>query len=154
MPDVDRAVKTALPTVLELIETLGSYRKPVHFHLHDGHPLSRFSPFGVSDHLSFFAEIPIGFDHNGRRAGQLMFGPAGLRKIAEVAVVSIGRERVSFTLEIHPTFERLTLGDDALALFRNWADKTNAEKMNHWLEQLVRSDKMLKAFMLDENVRK
>src|SRR5262249_28945589 len=61
MPDVQAAVHSALPTLLKLINELGQTGKPVHFHLHDGHPLSTFSPFGVADHLSFSAEIPLRF---------------------------------------------------------------------------------------------
>src|SRR6266404_3922463 len=65
--DVQNSVATALPQVLALIGDLGALGKPLHFHLHDGHPLSTFSPFGVSDHLSFFAQIPIEFEFRGRR---------------------------------------------------------------------------------------
>ena len=131
--DIQKAVITALPTVLELIEDLGALAKPVHFHLHDGHPLSTFSPFGVSDHLSFLGEIPLGFEYQGRRAVPLMFGPAGLEKIVNRAVKTIGRNRVSFTLEIHPTNERLSLDQEGASLFPHWRDRTNAERMNHWL---------------------
>ncbi len=133
--DIETAVGAALPTVLDLIEALGSLGKPVHFHLHDGHPLSTFSPFGVSDHLSFLAEMPLGFEYRGRRSVPLMFGRAGLHQIAKKAVKCIGRKRVSFTLEIHPTTDRLALGD-ASPLFNHWSDKTNAERMNHWLAVL------------------
>jgi hypothetical protein len=130
--DVETAVGAALPTVLDLIDALGKLRKPVHFHLHDGHPLSTFSPFGVSDHLSFLMEMPLGFEYLGRRSVPLMFDRAGLQQIARKAVKAIGRERVSFTLEIHPTSGRLPLGD-AAPLFNHWIDKTNAERMNQWL---------------------
>lgn len=130
--DVETAVGAALPTVLDLIDALGKLEKPVHFHLHDGHPLSTFSPYGVSDHLSFLLEMPLGFEYRGRRSVPLMFDRAGLQQIAKKAVKCIGRERVSFTLEIHPTPGRLPLGD-AAALFNHWIDKTNAEQMNQWL---------------------
>jgi hypothetical protein len=133
--DVETAVGAALPAVLVLVEALGKLGKPVHFHLHDGHPLSTFSPFGVSDHLSFLAEMPLDFGYRGRRSVPLMFGRAGLHQIAKKAVKCIGRERVSFTLEIHPTTSRLALGD-ASPLFNHWSDKTNAERMNHWLAVL------------------
>jgi hypothetical protein len=133
--DVETAVGAALPTVLDLIEALGKLAKPFHFHLHDGHPLSTFSPFGVSDHLSFLTEMPLGFEYHGRRSVPLMFGRAGLHQIARKAVKCIGRERVSFTLEIHPTSGRLALGDGS-PLFNHWSDKSNAERMNHWLAVL------------------
>lgn len=140
---VDSAVATALPGVLEVIDHLGTIGKPIHFHLHDGHPFSRFSPFGVSDHLSFLAEIPVAFEHLGRRFLLPMFGPAGLKKIVAEAVHAIGSGRVSFTLEIHPTDGRLALDDAAAPLFLHWRDKTNAEKMNHWLSVLTRNQALV-----------
>jgi len=138
MSEVEASVQSALPAVLDLIEVLGPFGKTVHFHLHDGHPLSSFSPFGVSDHLSFLAEIPLPFEYQGRRFAPLMFGPSGLRRIVLKALECIAPAPVSFTLEIHPTFERLPLGD-AAPLFAHWADKTNAEMMNHWLWTLSRN---------------
>jgi hypothetical protein len=143
MADTDTAVNSALPTVLNLIAAIGALGQPVHFHLHDGHPLSTFSPFGVSDHLSFLMEIPLPFEHRGRRAVPLMFGPAGLSQIVAQALKTIGAGRVSFTLEIHPTFERLPLGE-AAALFGHWRDKTNAEKTNHWLAVLQANHSLLR----------
>ncbi len=142
MGDVDRSVAAALPEVLNLVETIGSAGKPVHFHLHDGHPLSTFSPFGVSDHLSFLMEIPLAFAYQGRRSVPLMFGPAGLSRIVAKAIEAIGPGRFSGTLEIHPTTERLPLGD-AAPLFGHWQDKTNAEQMNHWLSVLGRNHALL-----------
>ena len=144
MPEVDAAVQSALPAVLDLIAVLGSFGKAVHFHLHDGHPLSTFSPFGVSDHLSFLAEIPLPFEHHGRRSTPPMFGPTGLRRIVAKALECIAPAPISFTLEIHPTFERLPLGD-AAPLFAHWADKTNAEMMNHWLWTLSRNYDAMRA---------
>ena len=74
--DVQEAVGSALDVVLELIGALGKLKKPLHFHLHDGHPLSRFSQFGVSDHLSFLTEIPLDFEYRGARSVRTMFGRA------------------------------------------------------------------------------
>jgi hypothetical protein len=149
MPEVESAVAAALPAVLRLIEDLSAPGKHVHFHLHDGHPLSTFSPFGVSDHLSFLAEIPLDFECRSRVAGHvrrsapLMFGPAGLARIVTTALARLGRERVSFTLEIHPVPGlRLPLGD-AAGLFGLWADKNNAEQMNHWLAVLEQNHALL-----------
>jgi hypothetical protein len=133
--DVETAVGAALPTVLDLVETLGKLNKPMHFHLHDGHPLSTFSSFGVSDHLSFLMEMPLSFEFRGRHSVPLMFGRAGLHQIVKTAVRAIGKNRVSFTLEIHPGPGQLPLGDAAL-LFNHWTDKTNAERMNQWLAVL------------------
>jgi hypothetical protein len=140
MADVEAAVSAAPAMVLELVAGLGALGKPVHFHLHDAHPLSTFSPFGVSDHLSFLTEIPLRFEYRGRRSTPLMFGPAGLGRLVAKAIEAIGR--VSFTLEIHPTAERLSLGD-AAPLFGHWQDKTNAEQMNHWLSVLGQNHALL-----------
>ena len=145
--DIQKAVMTGLPTVLEMVEDLGALAKPVHFHLHDGHPLSTFSPFGVSDHLSFLAEIPLGFEYQGRRAVPLMFGPDGLEGILNRAVKTIGRNRVSFTLEIHPANERLALDQEGCSLFPHWRDRTNAERMNHWLLLLSQNHQVLRGIV-------
>jgi len=133
-------VSAAPATVLDLVEMLGATGKPVHFHLHDAHPLSTFSPFGVSDHLSFLTDIPLRVEYRGRRSVPVMFGPAGLGRVVAKAIEAIGR--VSFALEIHPTAERLSLGD-AAPLFGHWQDKTNAEQMNHWLSVLGQNHALL-----------
>ena len=140
MAEVEATVKAAPAQVLELVEVLGALGKPLHFHLHDAHPLSTFSPFGVSDHLSFLTEIPIRFDYRGQRSVPPMFGPAGLGRIVAKAMEASGG--VSFTLEIHPTADCLPLGD-AEPLFGHWRDKTNAEQMNHWLSVLGRNHALL-----------
>ncbi len=142
MPEVEASAQSALPAVLDLIRRLGSLGKPMHFHLHDGHPLSTFSPFGVSDHLSFLAEVPLPFDYHGRRSAPLMFGPEGLARMVKQAAESVAPAPLSFTFEIHPTFERRPLGD-AAPLFAHWADKTNAETMNHWLWTLARNQELI-----------
>lgn len=147
MADIENAVTAALPAVLGLVEELGSLGKPAHFHLHDGHPLSTASPFGVSDHLSFLAAVPLAFECRGRRRAELMFGPAGLRKIIRHVMEGFGSECVSFTLEIHPTMDRLPLGD-ASGLFAHWRDKTNAEMMNHWLSLLDENHRRLREAIL------
>jgi hypothetical protein len=143
MADVQAAVASGAVVTLDLVERLAQLKKPLHFHLHDGHPLSTFSPFGVSDHLGFFAEIPLNFEFDGRRAVSPMFGPAGLSKLVGRAVELLGPGRCCFTLEIHPTGERLAL-DSAASLFNHWTDKTNAEKMNHWLAVLCRNHQCLR----------
>jgi len=140
--DVQAAVKTSLPTVLRLIRRLGGLGKPLHFHLHDGHPLSTASSFGVSDHLSFFTAIPIPFLFKGKRALAPMFGLAGIRKIVADICVILDGDYISFTLEIHPTAGRLPLGD-ASHLFNHWLDKSNAEQMNYWLTDLLENHRLL-----------
>ena len=68
---------TALPTVLELIRRLGAIGKPVHFHLHDGHPLIA----GLPDHFSFLTQVPVPFTYEHRHSLPPLHGPAGLAAI-------------------------------------------------------------------------
>lgn len=143
MPEIERVLAGALPAVLDLVSAIGALKKRVHFHLHDAHPLSTCSPFGISDHLSFCAEIPLGFEYRGSATTGPMFGPAGLEKIVARAIESAGARNVSFTLEIHPTGERLPLNEDG-QLFSHWAEKANAEKTNHWLSLLVQNHNLLR----------
>jgi hypothetical protein len=135
MADIDAAVQEGAEAAFHLVGQLSQSNKPIHFHLHDGHPLSTFSPFGVADHLSFFAEIPLNFEYRGARTVATMFGQEGLSRIVGRALKPARSAPVSFTLEIHPTGERLAL-DQADPLFVHWTDKTHAEKMNHWLQLL------------------
>ena len=136
--DIQAAVKTSLPAVLRIVTRLSALGKPLHFHVHDGHPLSRSSDFGVSDHLSFLAEIPIPFLFQGKRSVTPMFGPGGLQKIVTRLCDILAPDLISLTLEIHPPAGRLALGN-AAHLFSHWQDKTNAERMNHWLAVLGRN---------------
>jgi len=140
--DIQDAAASALPAVLNVIKGLGKLKKPVHFHLHDGHPLSTFSPFGVSDHLSFMQEMPIPFEYHGSRSVPLMYGPSGLSKIVKTALESIGPELVTFTLEIHPVEGRAPLGN-AGHLFNHWQVKTNAERTEFWLDVLLQNQRLL-----------
>lgn len=146
MGDVQAAVEAALAEVLRVIRRTGCLGKPVHFHLHDGHPLSTFSPYGVSDHLSFFTKIVLPFEYLGRSEVGTMFGPAGLFRIVGEARRAPGPERVSFSLEIHPVEGRLPLGD-AAGLFAHWKDKGNAERMNFWLSVLRENQRLLQEAM-------
>ncbi len=139
--DIQGSVESALDGVLYVIRKIAAPGKPVHFHLHDGHPLSVSSPFGVSDHLSFLERIPIPLQYKGQNTLAPMFGPAGLSKIIEEAL-KIGRDKLSFTIEIHPAAGRLPLGD-AAHLFEHWKDKGNAERMNHWLSVIAANGRIV-----------
>ncbi len=142
--DVHAAVSSALVAAIRMVKELGRLGKPVHVHLHDGHPLSASSPFGVSDHLSFLGEIPLPFEYKGIRSLPLMFGPSGLSAIVAESLRSIGRQRLSFALEIHPTDGRIPLGE-ASDLFQHWADKSNAERMNFWLSVVSENALLLRS---------
>jgi hypothetical protein len=129
--DVQDAVGSALRDVLDVIRSIGSLGKHVHFHLHDGHPLIS----GLPDHRTFLMRLPISFSYHGRRSLSMMYGPQGLASIVSAAIEACGLQRASFTLEIHQVEGRLPLAD-ASRLFRHWRDTTNAERMNYWLSVL------------------
>ena len=132
---VQQATKKALPAVLGLINHLAKLKKPLHFHLHNGHPLSTLSQFGVSDHLSFLQQIDLPFSYQGGNLLKGIFGVSGLRDITRTATNSASPQ-VTFCLEIHPMEGRTPLGENA-PLFSHWRDKSNAERMNYWLDMLV-----------------
>ena len=129
--EVQEAVGSAVRDVLDVIRSIGSVGKHVHFHLHDGHPLIA----GLPDHFTFLTRLPIPFSYQGRRSLSMMYGPGGLAAIVSAAIGACRPEAVSFTLEIHQVEGRLPLGD-ASRLFARWRDVTNAERMNYWLSVL------------------
>ncbi len=129
--DVQDAVGGALPDVLDVIRSLGPIGKPLHFHLHDGHPLIQ----GLPDHFSFLKRLPILFTYQGRQSLSTMYGPDGLAAIVSAAIEASPAQAVSFTIEVHQVEGRLPLAD-AAGLFRHWRDTTNAERMNYWLSVL------------------
>jgi hypothetical protein len=140
--DVHSAVRSALPAVLETTRALGEIGKPVHFHLHDGHPLVP----GLPDHFGFLTRLPVPFRSDGRWSLDPMYGPTGLATILRTAVEACGADRASFTLEIHQAEGRLPL-DDAADLFRHWRDATNAERTNYWLSVLSENAMLLTSFL-------
>ena len=129
--DVQDAVGSALPDVLHVTRSLGRLGKPLHFHLHDGHPLIP----GLADHFSFLTRLPIPFTYQGRQSLSTMYGPDGLAAIVSAAIQASPANAVSFTVEVHQVEGRLPLAD-AVWLFRHWRDTTNAERMNYWLSVL------------------
>lgn len=133
---VQRAADKALPAVLKLITQLAGLNKPLHFHLHNGHPLSTFSHFGVSDHLSFLQQIPLPFAYQGRSQLKGIFGVSGLRDIIQAAITGSASNGLSLMLEMHPQEGRTPLGEHA-QLFSHWRDTANAERMNYWLDTLL-----------------
>jgi hypothetical protein len=140
--EIQSAVHNAPVQVVEVVRELAVLGKPLHIHLHDGHPLSNLSPYAISDHLSFLSEISIPFDYEGRPSLPPMFGPAGLEAIAAESLRLLRPELISFMLEIHPTEGRIPLGH-AENLFANWRDTLNAERMNFWLSILAQNRVLL-----------
>jgi hypothetical protein len=147
--DVDYAVKSALPTALEIIDALKAIDKPLHFHLHDAHPISTFSRYNVCDHLSFFQTFPIPFLFNGTTELDPMYGPSGLSKIVFHAFNKPNFAPTTLTLEIHPIIEGRKSLDDGAYLFNHWTDKTNAEQMNRWLSVIVDNYRLLESELRD-----
>src|SRR5215467_10340799 len=107
--DVQDAVGGALPHVLAVIRSLGRLGKPVHFHLHDGHPLIP----GLRDHFSFLTRLPIPFTHEGRRSLSTMYGPGGLSQVLAAIVRHCSPGGWSATLEIHQSEGSLPLANAA-----------------------------------------
>ena len=129
--DVQDAVDGARRDVIDVIRSIGSLGKHVHFHLHDGHPLIP----GLSDHFTFLRRLPIPFSYQGRQSLSMMYGPGGLESVIWAATEACRPGGASFTLEIHQVEGRLPLAD-ASRLFAHWRDLTNAERMNYWLSVL------------------
>jgi hypothetical protein len=140
---VQEVVAEAPRVTLDLIRRLGRLGKPIHFHLHDGHPLSTLSRYGVSDHLGFLQTIRLPVERDGRRTVGGMYGPAGLRAIVAAAREHLPDERLSLMLEVHPQEGRSPLGPHA-GLFSHWRDATNAERMNYWLDLLLSNAALLR----------
>jgi sugar phosphate isomerase/epimerase len=148
--EVNEAVEQALPSVITLIKKLKPLNKHIHFHLHDGHPLSVISPYGLSDHLSFFEKIPIQLEYNGNFFLNPMFGEFGLSEIVGTSLEWIKRENLSFTLELHPSGRRRVIDKEAY-LFQHWKDLTNAEIMNDWLWELSRNSCLVKEYFNEKS---
>ena len=142
--DVQEAAGNAVRDVLDVIRSIGSVGKHVHFHLHDGHPLIA----GLPDHFTFLTRLPIPFSYQGRRSLSMLYGPGGLASIVSAATGACRPEAVSFTLEIHQVEGRLPLGD-ASRLFARWRDTTNAERMNYWLSVLGENALLISEYLTE-----
>jgi hypothetical protein len=140
---VQDAVRDTLPAVVGLVHRLAKLGKPMHFHLHDGHPLSTLSQFGVSDHLSFLQQIGLPFPYQGRHVLNGIFGLNGLNAVVRAAMAELPPEKLSFMLEVHPQPGRKPL-DRHAHLFEQWVDKSNAERMNYWLDRLIENGTLLR----------
>jgi hypothetical protein len=141
---VQEAVESAVEDVLDVIRSIGSVGKHVHFHLHDGHPLIA----GLPDHFTFLTRLPIPFSYEGRQSLSMMYGPGGLASIVSAATGACRPEAVSFTLEIHQVEGRLPLAD-ASRLFARWRDTTNAERMNYWLSVLGENALLMSEYLTE-----
>jgi hypothetical protein len=130
--DVQSVIRSSAQVVLDMIRTLGKIRKPLHFHLHDGHPLIP----GLADHFSFLTRLPVPAIWEGRSSLEPMYGLNGLYQVLSAIAIDCLSDRTSITLEVHQSEGRLPLGN-ATELFAHWEDLTNAERMNYWLSVLA-----------------
>lgn len=130
--DVQSAIRSSRQVVLDMIRAIGKIGKPLHFHLHDGHPLIR----GLPDHFSFLSRLPVPVNWDGRYSLEPMYGLNGLAQVLKTIAMNCPSDRVSITIEVHQTEGRLPLGN-ATELFTHWEDLTNAERMNYWLSVLA-----------------
>lgn len=140
---VQQAVREAQSIVVDLVSRLTALGKPLHFHLHDGHPLSTLSLFGVSDHLSFLQQISLPFPYQGRQLLDGIYGPEGLSRVIRAAMSGLPADKFSFMIELHPQPGRTPLDRHAY-LFEHWTDKTNAERMNYWLDRLIENSTLIR----------
>ncbi len=139
--DIQGSLRSAVEAVSHMVREISGLGKPLHFHLHDAHPLWK-GPFGISDHLGFLDKIRLPFKYEGRRHLDTMFGPSGLSRIVGDSLALEDPDLLSFTLEIHPRDGRLPLGN-ASYIFSHWTDKGNAERMNFWLSSLCENKRLL-----------
>lgn len=146
LPELLAAARLGTLDLIETVERVASLGRPLHFHLHDMHPLSLLSRWGVQDHLSFFESVPVAPSVSASGTLPVSFGPEGLRRVVAAALQTLSPDQVTFTLEIHPTVNqaREPLGPHA-DLFSHWNDLTNAEMMNGWLSVLVKNAELLRS---------
>jgi sugar phosphate isomerase/epimerase len=143
--DLEHAIELGIRDLLAVIRRIVALGQPVHFHLHDAHPLSLLSRYGVSDHLSFLQAIPV--PSVVYRAGVVpgVLGPRGLSEILRPLTAESVSQRVTLTLEIHPTNEgqREPLGPHQ-ELFGHWTDLAHAELSNAWFSTLAANTVLLR----------
>lgn len=144
---IDESVCNGRRDSFSIIEALCKVGASVHFHLHDGHPMSTFSPYGVCDHLPFFWEIPTFLPEVGSIGG--IYGILGLRRVLEIALGNISDEKLTFTLEIHPQPGQKELDIELLQYFSNWTDLTNAKSMNFWMDLVIQNAMIFKELCED-----
>jgi hypothetical protein len=139
--DVQDAIGAALGVLIDLVGMLAVQGKPVHVHLHDGHPLVQ----GLSDHYGFLLRIPLPFPYGDSCSADPLYGPTGLRAIIRAVTKKLG-QLASITLEIHQHEGRLPLpAEDAERIFPHWRHLANAERMNFWLRELAENASLVRA---------
>ena len=72
----------------------------------------------------------------------LPYSAEGLTRMVKEALSYLGEQEVTFSLEIHPTKGRSSLGEEA-HLFRHWREKENAERMSYWMSVLEENQRLV-----------
>ncbi len=77
-----------------------------------------------------------------------LYGPVGLGKIVAAARRTASAGGLTMTLEVHAPVpaERRDLGEYR-RLFGHWGDLTNAERMNHWVDILLRNHRLVRKLL-------
>lgn len=146
LPEIEAAADQAFERVLDITADITALQIPLQLHLHNGHPLSTFSRYGVCDHLPFFWSIPLPFEHQGRRSVDGIYTIKRLERL--IAVLRKGGKltRLNYMLEIHPQPGRRPLGEYEY-LFQHWQDTRNAEEMNYWLDLITQNAAILRSLL-------
>ena len=139
--DVVAATTAGRAAVAEVVAAVAEQGNPVHYHLHDGHPLFP----GLSDHRGFLRTMPVPFDYAGRRSLPMLFGVAGLAEVLDQAARAHPPQLRSLTLEIHRGFGRLQLDAEAAAHFGHWERLGGAERTHAWLALLLENAELVRA---------
>jgi hypothetical protein len=134
----ESAARQATDDLVDLVDRAAALGKPMHFHLHDGHLLSRLSRYGVRDHLPFGERIPVTTALDRQGSLPAMLGRQGLQRLLRSVGAHLSAAEVSLTLEIHPHLRmaRQPLGAWA-GWFTHWSDLANAELTRGWLDQVA-----------------
>jgi hypothetical protein len=147
---LDVAMKLGTTDLLSTIQHIVELGGPIHFHLHDAHPLSLLSRYGVRDHLSFLQKVPVAPSVHPDGIVDTMLGPRGLSEIVRRLPGASRVEQITLTLEIHPTAEGAmqSLGPHA-ELFEHWTDLTHAEVTNAWLSTQAENAELVRQRWLE-----
>lgn len=147
--DLAAAGQQATDELVAVVDRIARLGKPVHFHLHDGHLLSRLSRYGVRDHLPFGTRIPVSPAASPDGTLSTFLGTEGLGRVLAAARAELSAADVSLTLEIHPHLQlmRKPLGPLG-SLFSHWADLANAELTHAWLDQVTEQAALVRRLWL------
>jgi hypothetical protein len=145
-PLLEASMAYGREALLGLVERVAALGGPLHFHLHDAHPLSLLSHYGVRDHLSFTEQVPVPREVSANGHVTTLLGTQGLERVIGATLKRLPPERVTFTVEVHHTraAPRAVLGAET-ELFHHWMDHSNAELTSAWVDTLVANAELVRA---------